>query len=507
MTGQPDGQGNRDSSLSRRVAVAAGWMVGLRWIDRLIGLVSVAILARVLLPDDFGIVGYAMLVIGFLELFAGISTDVELIRHQHADHAYYSAAWTMNVLRGFAIGFLMLLLAEPATSFFREPRLAPVMLALAAIPIIGGFENVGIVDFRKHLQFDREFRFHLTSRILATVATIALALALRSYWALAVGSILRSTLVVGLSYWFHPFRPRFALAKVPEVFSFSLLIVVPRLSSSVNENSLTLVFGREFASSALAFFNVGREIADLSATEIRAPIRRALYPGLAQISERRQRIGEVLVESTGVFALLTLPIPLGLALVAEDFIPLFLGSRWGPTIGVLQPLCLAAAFGAVTTNSPLALMATNRSGLTAVASVVRLTVLALFIVMALPHGFIGIAHAVAASSGIMLVADYTLTTRLLRIDARRFMAAIWRPITASVAMCAAVWLLRASFPPADNPAAHAWSLLRSVPVGVVVYVGCLFALWLAAGRPDGAERRVGSILQGFLARRRTGTPL
>ena len=72
MTGQPDGQANRDASLSRRVAVAAGWMVGLRWIDRLIGLVSVEILARVLLPDDFGIVGYAMLVIGFLELFAVI---------------------------------------------------------------------------------------------------------------------------------------------------------------------------------------------------------------------------------------------------------------------------------------------------------------------------------------------------------------------------------------------------------------------------------------------------
>jgi lipopolysaccharide exporter len=75
-------------------------------------------------PDDFGVVGYAMLIIGTLDLFTGIATDAELIRHQLADRAYYSAAWSMNVLRGFAIGVLLIILIEPATEFFGEPRLA-----------------------------------------------------------------------------------------------------------------------------------------------------------------------------------------------------------------------------------------------------------------------------------------------------------------------------------------------------------------------------------------------
>ena len=80
-----------EKTLGRRVSVAAAWMVAFRWIDRLIGLVSIAVLARLLSPADFGIVGYAMLMFGLLELFTGISTDVELIRHKRADSSTITA--------------------------------------------------------------------------------------------------------------------------------------------------------------------------------------------------------------------------------------------------------------------------------------------------------------------------------------------------------------------------------------------------------------------------------
>src|SRR5256885_7889732 len=132
MIETPKTDGNQGKNLARRVASAVSWMVASRWIDRIIGLLSVAILARLLLPADFGIVGYAMLMIGILELFTGISTDTELIRRKHADRGYYDAAWTMNVLQGLAIGALMIALAHPAAAFFHEPRLVDIMLALAA---------------------------------------------------------------------------------------------------------------------------------------------------------------------------------------------------------------------------------------------------------------------------------------------------------------------------------------------------------------------------------------
>ncbi len=501
-SGRSDGAGVGAGTLGSRVAAAAGWMVAFRWIDRIVGLASVAILARILSPDDFGIVGYATLVIAVLELFTGIATDVELIRHRHADAAYYSAAWTMNILRGLALGALMLALVQPAAEFFREPKLVHVMLVLAAIPVVRGFENVGIVEFRKHLQFDREFKYLLTTRIAGAAVTVALALALRSYWALAAGLVLRTGLGVGLSYAFHPFRPRWTFVRVPEIFRFSRWMMLQTLASGVQDKLPALVVGRAWGSSALAYFSVGREIADLSATEIRAPIRRALYPGLAQIAERRQRVGDVLVESAGMLALLTLPIPLGIALVADDFVPLFLGPQWQPMIDVLRPLCIAASVSALGTNSQLALLALNRSHITAAAASIRLAVLALLLSLAAPHGVVGVAYAIAGMSGVSLAADYALSARALHIAPRRFLGVVWRPVSAALAMGLAVWLLRGGMPPASDLPGHLGSLILSAASGAAVYAGCVLALWAGTGRPEGAERRLLATLQSARMRLR-----
>jgi lipopolysaccharide exporter len=497
---------SQDRRLGRRVATAAAWMVAFRWIDRLIGLLSVAILARLLSPDDFGVVGYAMLVIGILDLFTGLGTDVDLIRHQHADRAYFNAAWTMNSLRGVTIAALMLAVALPATAFFHEPRVTAIMYALAAIPLIQGFENVGIVEFRKRLEFDREFRFLLTSRVLGTAATIALAFALRSYWALVIGSVARSVFRVALSYGMHPFRPRYNFARVPEIFRFSRWMILQNLASGFHERLPGLVIGREWSSSALAYFNIGKEIADLSTTEIRAPIRRALYPGLAQIADRRERLREVLVESTGMLALLTVPIPLGIALVAEDLVPLFLGAQWLPTIQVLQPLCIAGSFAALGTNSQLAYLALNRSHLAAISGSLRaLILLALLLVVSPAYGVVGVAYAVAGVSCVMTIADYVLTPRLLHIAISRFLAVVWRPVAAALVMVLAVVVLRAAVPAGDDLHAHAWSLVRATLLGAAVYVVGLLGLWMISGRRDGAERRLIALATDYRARRARGT--
>lgn len=492
-------KGTTDAGLGARFARAAAWMVAFRWVDRLIGLVSVAIIARILAPEDFGIVGYAMLVIGLLDLFTGLSTDAELIRQQDADEGYYNAAWTMNILRGLAIGALIVILTQPAVTFFREPRLDAVMPALAAIPVIQGFENIGVVEFRKRLEFDREFRFLVTSRIAGTVAAIALALALRNYWALVAGSALRAAFRVGLSYGFHPFRPRIKWKRVGEIFRFSRWIMLQNLATGVSEKLPALVIGREFNSVALAFFNMGKEIADLSVTEIRAPIRRALYPSLAQIAGQQERVRDALIQTTAMLALLTMPIPLGIALVAEDLVPIFLGPQWQPTVAVLQPLCLAVGVSALGTNSQLAYMALNRANLTAIAAFTRVLLLsALLLSVPASYGAVGVAYAVAAASLVMLVADYALTSRMLGIRATSLLAAVWRPVAASLAMCASVWLVRSGFAAAQDISAHLLSLVRSALLGFVVYVVCLLALWALSGRPRGAERRLFGLLTNYV---------
>ena len=502
MIGPGNANGDGRQSLGRRITTAAAWTVAFRWLDRLVGLLSLAILARFLSPDDFGIVGYVMLVIGFLELVTAMSTDAELIRHKQADRSYYDAAWTMNCLRGLALTVAMLALIQPATIFFKEPRLATVMLPLALLPLIGGFENVGIVEFRKQLSFDREFRFLLTSRILGTLAMIALAFALRTYWALVAGSLLRAVLRVALSYGFHPFRPRLGFAQIPRIFRFSRWMMLQSLAAGLYDRLPGLLVGNQWGTSALAYFNFAKEMADLSASEVRAPIRRALYPGLAQIADERARVGDALVSSAGMLALLTTPIPLGIALVADDLVPIFLGPQWSAAIPLLPPLCLAGAVAAIGTNSHLAFMALNQAHIAAWAAVFRVLLLVVLLVLVAPwYGILGVAYAIAGVVFVVTLADYALVSVVLKIDARKLVATVWRSVAAAAVMAIAVGLERAGNAPASNLAGHAWSIAVSAALGAAVYVGCVWGLWIVGGRSEGAETRLIALAQDYGVRR------
>ncbi len=215
----------------------------------------------------------------------------------------------------------------------------------------------------------------------------------------------------------------------------------------------------------------------------------------------RARLAQVLVQSTGMLALLTLPIPLGIALVANDLVPLFLGSQWQPTIGLLQPLCIAGAIAAAGTNGQLAYMALNRSHLAAIAASLRAALLLVLLLVVLPsYGVVGIAYAMAGMTGLMTIVDYALAPRLLGIAAGRFLAVVWRPAVAALAMVAAVWMLRTAVGPADDLAGHAWSLIRATLLGSIVYVICVLGLWIVGGRPDGAEQWLVALAKDRYAR-------
>ena len=483
-------------SIGARIATGAGWMVAFRWTDRLIGLASLALLARLLAPADFGLVGYAMVVIGLLDLFTEMSTDAALIRARDATPADYDAAFTLNVLRGLALGALIAALAVPAARFFAEPRLVGVMLALALVPILQGGENVGIVDFRRHLAFDREFRFLLVTRVVATLATIALALWLRTYWALVAGTLLRAALRAALSYGFHPMRPRWSFARVGAMFRYSRWMIVQNLASGLHRKLPAFVVGRAAGSDALAFFNVANEIAELSATELAAPMRRALFPGLAHVAGNREHLAAMLVAATGVMALLTLPVPIGLALVAPDLVPLFLGAQWTDAIALLQPLCLAAAVGAFSTNSQLAYLASSRSHIAASASTIRLVLLLPALAAVAPtFGAVGVAWVLFGVNAAMLVADYGFGRAILGLPVRGLLDAIHRPLLGAGAMAAAVTMLRGAWPASNGMGGHLASLVASGAVGAATYALVVLGLWALRGCPDGAERRTLALLR------------
>ena len=159
------------ATLKRRIAAGALWMLLFKAVERSVGFISTLILARLLLPADFGIVAMAIAFIAMAELLGAVGFDIALIQNQNANEAHYSSAWTGNILIGFLIALLMLLAAAPVAGFYREPDVKWVVVALAFGPLISGCENIGVVEFRKALDFRREFIFQLTRKAVGFART------------------------------------------------------------------------------------------------------------------------------------------------------------------------------------------------------------------------------------------------------------------------------------------------------------------------------------------------
>src|SRR5215469_11841367 len=153
------------TGLGHRIAKSAAWMVGSRMAIRAIGLVSTVILARLLRPEDFGLVAMVMALVTTMEVFGNFSFDLALIRDAEAARDHYDTVWTMSILRGALVAGGLVALAWPAAAFFGDPRVQPIIYWVAGGMFLEGWQNVGTVDFRKELTFHREFAFQILAKL------------------------------------------------------------------------------------------------------------------------------------------------------------------------------------------------------------------------------------------------------------------------------------------------------------------------------------------------------
>ena len=167
------------NDILKRAVKGAGWTVFMRFAVRFVGIVSTLILARLLVPADFGLVALATMLVAMLEAMSEFNFAIYLIRQQSADRSHYDTAWTLSALRGIIIALLLAALAPFAVDFFHEPRLENIVYAIALVTVLSGFTNIGIVDFQKSLEFHKEFQLLVYTRLCSFITTITLALLFR----------------------------------------------------------------------------------------------------------------------------------------------------------------------------------------------------------------------------------------------------------------------------------------------------------------------------------------
>jgi lipopolysaccharide exporter len=490
------------TGIGQRMARGAGWMVLFRLIDRAIALASTLILARLLVPADFGIVAIASSVLALLEVFTMLGLDVALISKRDVTRVHYDTAWTIGIISGGGVMLALLALALPAASLFSEPRLAPVIAALSVGSLIQGFENIGVVDFRKELQFAKEFRFQIARRFIMFAVTVPLAFLLRSYWALVAGAIAGRLSWVVLSFFAHPFRPRFGLGASRDLLGFSGWLLLLGILRYFKDQTAYLVLGRLSGPSAVGLYSLSYELASMPTAQLIAPINRAVLPGLAKIAGDREELRERSLDLLALTAVLAIPVGVGLAAVAPLLVPLLLGEKWLDTIPVIQLLAVASAGGAWLSSSYSIFLALEVPRVTAMVDMGFVAVqLALMILLCDRYGPEGAAVAALITLALTVPVNYYLLLPRIGLQWRVFLSRLWRPPLAAATMWFAVSLYIGAGSSVARDVLH---LAIAVSIGICSYCGVLGCLWLLSGRPAGAERLLTEAVGHKLWGMRTG---
>jgi lipopolysaccharide exporter len=485
------------SSILSRTARGAGWTIGWRLSTRVIGFCSTLILVRLLTPQDFGIVSLAIGFFQALDSVVGFGVEGAIIRADRMDRSIYDAGFTINVVRGLFTSLVLAASAIPVARFFGSMQLVNVIYVLAAGWAISAFQNVGMVEFRRDLAFDMEFKVQIIPRLLALAVTIPAAFIWHSYWALVAGMMATRIITVVLGYMMHPFRPRFGVAGMPHIFSFSFWEWVIGLLGMLGGRADTVIIGRLLGTGAVGVYGVGGEIASLTGTEIVGPLCRALFSGFVAGRRAGDDGADTLLRVLSLLALITFPLSVGLSLVAYPVIKIGFGTEWLGAVPLVQVLGVSATvslFSAIgeTLFSAHAWLKTIL-GMTAMFTALRLALLLALI----PHyGLLGGALAGAIMGLFQEVIYMGTVIRRLKIRLRAMLRCLIRPAGAVAIMAATLALAGLGWTDWDgNNAELGINLAVAVGLGALVYVASLIGLWLAAGRPAGAEADVLSIIK------------
>ena len=483
-------------------------MVLFRLLDRSIGIVSTAILARLLIPADFGLVAMAMSIIALIELATAFSFEIALIQKQDPQRAHFDTAWTLNVLIAVGGAIVTAAAAYPAATFYGDPRLAPVMFAIGGAWLISGFENIGIVNFRREMNFAAEFRLMATKRVVSFVVTLAAAIAFRSYWAMVIGMATSRIVGVVLSYLMHPYRPQPSLETARELFSFSGWVLVNNVAVVVSGRVPHFFVGRAFGAQMLGAYTIAAEIAALAHTELIAPINRAMFPGYARLVSDPPAFRKTCLDATAVILLIVLPVSVGIATLATPFVRLLLGEQWGDAVPIIRVLAYAGAATALISNNISAYLALGRPRLATVTFVARLFALAIGIGLLYgPLGVLGIAYAELLSAAVGMLVSLPILLSTIHLRLLDYARALWRPLVASISMGGTVVWMVETVSPGAGAGGAAIQLLMGVSAGLLTYPLILGVLWVVSGRPESIEARtVRWAVHALRARRLGGSP-
>ena len=484
---------DRGASVASRTALGAVWMIAWRFFSRLLGFFSTLVMARLLLPADFGLVAIATTLSTAVEALSEIGLRDGLVRHAEDSRALTNTAFTMQALRGLLTATIIGSAAWFAADWFHDARLVPMILILAAVSFASGLENIAIVKFQRELRFDLQFRLLLLPRLLQFGLTLGAALTWRNYWALMLGVVVGRVARTAMTFVVVPYRPGLTLSRWRDLIGFSSWTWVSSALGVLLTRSESVILGPMLGPAYLGVYFVAVEIGLLPSSEMIAPAASALFAGFAVAANRGVDAIRLSPNVMGVLLVAVAPFGIAISATAGYIVAGLLGPAWEagrPVIAIAALTCIIYPIPYVAVMVLTATGNVNRAVYAKAGSVLIKLGLLLLLLPAAPT-----PKEVAIAVACAVIGECAMFWWQLRacgpLDWRPMFAGAARSVAACSVAAGMFWVTGSGWQPVTSAPIPAFA--TGVPIGaagVAVAFGVQFLLWCAANRPDGPESRL-----------------
>ena len=428
-------------SLDRSLLHGLAWTSAAKWGGQVLSWAATVIVARLLTPEDYGLVGMASIYLGLVTMLSefGLGATVMALRDLTDEQvAQLHGFAALFGLASFAVSCLM---AWPLGAFFHSPELPLVVVVMSVTFIISSFQIVPAALLRRELRFRDLAVIDTISALTLSVAMIGFAYFGFRYWTLVIGGLLSSVLATLQTLRLR--RHRMALPRastLKHAMTFSRHILISRLSWYAYSNADFLVAGRLLGKAALGVYDFAWTLANVPIEKVTVLIGQVAFPIFAAVQNEPEDIRRYLLRLTEGLALLTFPASFGMALVAPDFVLLFLGPKWSGAIIPLQLLAVFVGFRSVVPMFTQILNVTKDSRFAMYMSVLSAVLMpTAFYLMGSRWGTTGLAVAWMTVYPILALVQYWRVSRRIALPVSDYLRALWPAVSSCAVMCAVVW--------------------------------------------------------------------
>ncbi len=411
-------------------------------------LINSVILARLLAPSDFGLMGIALMALGVLQGFTNMGFREALIQRKGDLREHLDTAWTISIIRGLVLFFTIFLSAPLIARFFENPRATTVIRVVSFSLLLGSFSNIGVIYFLKNLDFRKQFIYDLSGTLTNVLVAIPLAYVIGSVWALVFGLLSSSVATAIASYIVHPYRPslRFNWEKIKDLANYGKWITVSQIFLVLLNRGDSGLVGKVLGTTALGFYQQAYKFASIPITEITEAAYKLTFPAYSQLQDNVERLRIGYLRTLRFISFISAPLTAGMFIMAPDFVRVFLGDKWMPAASCMQVSSLWGFALSISANTGSLFQAVGRPNLITKIVFLRLIITgALLYPFSLWWGITGTAIAVLVSALIMDPVAFYEVIKIIECDTMEFCKIVFAPVINSLVMVFFVVALKKYF--------------------------------------------------------------